>query len=145
MLRDIKPAMAPSGSPSCTASPTRPKPPPPSPSATANPSNRFYLDRQRVHVGDHHPRRPLQRLANEAAAKASTRSCWPRLELVSRLNQRARNHRLAGTTPSQEIELGDGNQADVGDLIITQANDRRLRITATDWVKNGDPVKPSST
>jgi hypothetical protein len=59
----------------------------------------------------------------------------PTRELVSRLNQRARNHRLAGTTPSQEIELGDGNRASVGDLIITRANDRRLRITATDWVK----------
>ena len=62
----------------------------------------------------------------------------PTRELVSRLNQRARNHRLADTTPSQEIELGDGNRASVGDLIITRANDLRLRITATDWVKNGD-------
>ena len=62
----------------------------------------------------------------------------PTRELVSRLNQQARNHRLADTTPSQEIELGDGNRASVGDLIITRANDRRLRITATDWVKNGD-------
>jgi hypothetical protein len=26
----------------------------------------------------------------------------------------------------------------VGDLVITRADDRRLRITATDWVKNGD-------
>jgi hypothetical protein len=26
----------------------------------------------------------------------------------------------------------------VGDVIITGANDRRLRLTATDWVKNGD-------
>ena len=62
----------------------------------------------------------------------------PTRELVRSLNHRARNHRLVGKTPSQEIELGDGNQASVGDLIITRANDRRLRITATDWVKNGD-------
>jgi hypothetical protein len=34
--------------------------------------------------------------------------------------------------------LADGNRASVGDLIITRSNDRRLRITATDWVKNGD-------
>ena len=34
--------------------------------------------------------------------------------------------------------MADGNRASVGDLIITRANDRRLRITATDWVKNGD-------
>ena len=34
--------------------------------------------------------------------------------------------------------MADGNQASVGDLIITRSNDRRLRVTATDWVKNGD-------
>jgi hypothetical protein len=34
--------------------------------------------------------------------------------------------------------LADGNQASVGDLIITRRNDRRLRISPTDWVKNGD-------
>jgi hypothetical protein len=34
--------------------------------------------------------------------------------------------------------LADGNQASVGDVIITRRNDRRLRLTATDWVKNGD-------
>jgi hypothetical protein len=62
----------------------------------------------------------------------------PTRELVSRLNQRARDDRLAGSTPPREVELADGNRASVGDLIITRANDRRLRITATDWVKNGD-------
>ena len=36
------------------------------------------------------------------------------------------------------MRLGDGNQASVGDVIITRSNDRRLRLTATDWVKNGD-------
>jgi ATP-dependent exoDNAse (exonuclease V) alpha subunit len=35
--------------------------------------------------------------------------------------------------------LADGNWASVGDVIITRANDRRLRLTATtEWVKNGD-------
>jgi ATP-dependent exoDNAse (exonuclease V) alpha subunit len=34
--------------------------------------------------------------------------------------------------------LADGNQGSVGDVIISRANDRRLRLTATDWVKNGD-------
>jgi hypothetical protein len=58
--------------------------------------------------------------------------------LVSRLNQRARDHRLADSAPGRQVELADGNRASVGDLIITRANDRRLRITATDWVKNGD-------
>ena len=36
------------------------------------------------------------------------------------------------------MHLADGNQASVGDVIITRSNDRRLRLTATDWVKNGD-------
>ena len=36
------------------------------------------------------------------------------------------------------VPLADGNQASVGDVIITRSNDRRLRLTATDWVKNGD-------
>ena len=34
--------------------------------------------------------------------------------------------------------MADRNRANVGDLIITRRNDRRLRLTATDWVKNGD-------
>ena len=34
--------------------------------------------------------------------------------------------------------LADGNRASVGDVIITRSNDRQLRLTATDWVKNGD-------
>ena len=36
------------------------------------------------------------------------------------------------------MRLADGNTAHVGDLVITRANDRRLRVSATDWVKNGD-------
>src|SRR4029077_7351657 len=34
--------------------------------------------------------------------------------------------------------LTDGNLASVGEVIITRSNDRRLRLTPTDWVKNGD-------
>jgi hypothetical protein len=40
--------------------------------------------------------------------------------------------------PNAVVCLADGNQASVGDVIITRSNDRRLRPTATDWVKNGD-------
>ena len=36
------------------------------------------------------------------------------------------------------MTLADGNQASIGDVIITRSNDRRLLLTATDWVKNGD-------
>ena len=34
--------------------------------------------------------------------------------------------------------LADGNHASVGATILTRRNDRRLAISATDWVKNGD-------
>ena len=34
--------------------------------------------------------------------------------------------------------LADGNEASIGELIITRTNDRKLRTSATDWVKNGD-------
>jgi conjugative relaxase-like TrwC/TraI family protein len=100
----------------------------------------FYLDRRRVHVGD--PATTLDAVFN---GWQNDRSCGldaimlaPFRELVSRLNQRARDHRLADSAPGRQVELADGNRASVGDLIITRANDRRLRISATDWVKNGD-------
>ena len=64
----------------------------------------------------------------------------PTRDLVAELNRRARTHRLADTRPDTdaEVALADGNHASVGDLIITRSNDRQLRLTATDWVKNGD-------
>jgi conjugative relaxase-like TrwC/TraI family protein len=100
----------------------------------------FYLDRQRVHVGD--PTTTLDAVFNAWQADRGLGldaiMLAPTRELVRALNQRARDHRLADTTPGREIELVDGNEASVGDLIITRRNDRGLRITATDWVKNGD-------
>jgi AAA domain len=100
----------------------------------------FYLDRRRVHVGD-------STTTLDAVFNAWQTDCSqgldaimlaPRRELVSRLNQRAQDHRLAGGAPDRQVELADGNRASAGDLIITRSNDRRLRMSATDWVKNGD-------
>ena len=62
----------------------------------------------------------------------------PTRNLVAELNRRARAHRLGGRRPTAKCALADGNRASVGDVIITRRNDRRLRLTATDWVKNGD-------
>jgi hypothetical protein len=62
----------------------------------------------------------------------------PTRHLVADLNRRARDHRLDGDVPTAVVQLADGNQASAGDVIITRSNDRRLRLTATDWVKNGD-------
>ena len=100
----------------------------------------FYLDRRRVHVGD--PTTTLDAVFNAWQADRShgfdAIMLAPTRELVRALNQRARDHRLAGSAPGRQVELADGNQASVGDLIITRRNDRRLRVSATDWVKNGD-------
>ena len=63
----------------------------------------------------------------------------PTRNLVAELNRRARAHRLDHTPAGiARCALADGNRASVGDVIITRSNDRRLRLTATDWVKNGD-------
>jgi AAA domain len=100
----------------------------------------FYLDWQRVHVGD--PTTTLDAVFNAWWADRSQDldaiMLAPTRELVRALNHGARDHRLAGSAPGQQVELADGNQASVGDLIITRRNDRRFRVTATDWVKNGD-------
>ena len=61
----------------------------------------------------------------------------PTRELVAELNRRARDHRIDGPA-GREVRLGDRNRASVGDMIITRANDRRLRLSGADWVKNVD-------
>jgi hypothetical protein len=100
----------------------------------------FYLDHGRVHVGD------IAKTTEDAfTAWVTDRSAGldaimlaPTRELVAELNRRARDHRLDHTLASSEVRLADGNHASVGDVIITRANDCRLRLSATDWVKNGD-------
>ena len=36
------------------------------------------------------------------------------------------------------MRLADGNQASVGDVIISRRNDRRVSLGANDWLENGD-------
>jgi DNA primase catalytic core len=106
----------------------------------------FYLDRDRVHVGD------LATMTEEVfaawqadrAAGLDSIMLAPTRDLVSELNQQARARRLEGIDPADVASSGpvrrlaDGNEASIGELIITRENDRRLRTSATDWVKNGD-------
>jgi conjugative relaxase-like TrwC/TraI family protein len=100
----------------------------------------FYLDHDRVHVGD-----MATMTADAFTAWVSDRAAGldaimlaPSRQLVAELNRRARAHRLDHSPAGSEVSLADGNQASVGDVIITRSNDRRLRLSATDWVKNGD-------
>jgi ATP-dependent exoDNAse (exonuclease V) alpha subunit len=100
----------------------------------------FYLDHGRVHVGD------IAQATEDAftgwvldrSAGLDAIMLAPTRELVAELNRRARAHRLDDSEATGDVPLADGNRASVGDVIITRANDRRLRLTATDWVKNGD-------
>jgi DNA primase catalytic core len=110
----------------------------------------FYLDRDRVHVGDlttltddvFTAWRHSHTTGRDALMLAPTR------DLVSELNQRARAHRLTthpqpnskskSLSRSRTVTLADGNLASAGDTVITRTNDRTLRTSATDWVKNGD-------
>jgi hypothetical protein len=56
-----------------------------------------------------------------------------------RLNRRARDHRIGDATVGQEVRLGDGNRP-VSATDHHPSNDRRLRLSATDWVKKRRPV-----
>ncbi|WP_130014290.1 MobF family relaxase [Serinicoccus sediminis] len=102
----------------------------------------FYLDQQRVHVGDAGTMADRVFAGWRADTDAGRDSIMlaPTRDLVSHLNQRARAERLAraGEVPLRTRTLADGNDASPGDLIITRSNDRSLRISATDFVKNGD-------
>ena len=59
---------------------------------------------------------------------------------VAALSARARRDRVvAGTVETHGIQLHDGNQAGVGDLIVTRQNRRELTVCGgRDFVKNGD-------
>jgi conjugative relaxase-like TrwC/TraI family protein len=100
----------------------------------------FYLDAGRVHVGDEHTAL-LSAYRAWAADRAAGRDALllaSTRDQVATLNALARADRLAGTQPAAQVQLADGCAASAGDAIITKHNDRRMRITATDWVKNGD-------
>ncbi len=105
----------------------------------------FYIDQDRVHVGD------LSTVTDHAytawstdrAAGLDSIMLAPTRELATGLNIRARTDRLtrlndAGGTVGQQTTLADGASVSGGDTIITRRNDRRLRTSATDFVKNGD-------
>ena len=100
----------------------------------------FYLDHDRMHAGDTDTCL-TEVLTAWASEQAHGRECLmlaPTRDLVARLNRAARADRLGGTRPKVNVDLADGNQASPGDSILTRHNDRRLGVSGTDWVKNGD-------
>ncbi|HEY3410025.1 MAG TPA: MobF family relaxase [Propionicimonas sp.] len=100
----------------------------------------FYLDKGRVHVGDAGTTldQAFAAWATDRAAGLDSLMLAPTRELVAELNERARAHRLGGVMPIREAFLPDGNQASVGDTVVTRRNERRLRFSQQGWVRNGD-------
>ncbi|WP_232550046.1 MobF family relaxase [Propioniciclava soli] len=100
----------------------------------------FYLDAQRVHVGDMATMTDAVFTAWNTDREQGLDSIMlaPTRELVGELNHRARTQRLDGASPADEVTLADGLSASEGDLIITRQNNRQLHTSATDFVKNGD-------
>jgi conjugative relaxase-like TrwC/TraI family protein len=100
----------------------------------------FYFDHGRVHVGDvaTTTEDTFNGWVSDRAAGLDAIMIAPTRNLVAELNARARAYRLNHIPAVSEVALADGNRASVGDVIITRANDRRLRLTLSDWVKNGD-------
>ncbi|MBB1496099.1 relaxase domain-containing protein [Propioniciclava sp. MC1595] len=100
----------------------------------------FYLDNHRVHVGD------LGTSADQVfdswltarQTGADALMVAPTRALVAELNARAQADLRGGVRPTRLVALADGSDAAVGDVIITRLNDRRLRTSGTDWVRNGD-------
>jgi DNA primase catalytic core len=101
----------------------------------------FYADNARIHVGD------LSAVADQAydgwaadrAGGLDSVLLAPTRELVSQLNARARADRLSTIAADDpEVVLADGNRASIGDVIVTRRNSRRLVLSRSNWVKNGD-------
>ena len=101
----------------------------------------FYYDQERVHlVADATAEHDLvnawlqdRAAGHESLMLAGTNS------LVDRLNSLAREHRIAAQgVAGLTLQLRRGHAVSSGDVIVTRQNDRRLRFSATNWVKNSD-------
>jgi conjugative relaxase-like TrwC/TraI family protein len=96
----------------------------------------YYLDHDRIHAGSNGADSAFEAWRADRAAGLDALLLGPTNAIVRDLNERARAEfdRAAGP----EVVLHDGTRAGAGDTIVTRRNDRRLPITSSDWVKNGD-------
>ncbi|MFI6956457.1 MobF family relaxase [Nocardia sp. NPDC050408] len=101
----------------------------------------WYLDNARVHAGhlgathdDTYTAWAADHLAGRDAIMLAANH-----DVVKALNARARTDRItrSGGTVGAECVLADGLAASVGDTIRSRRNNRRLRLSAHDWVRNG--------
>lgn len=103
----------------------------------------FYIDNGRVHVGAEETAADMAYCAWVADIAAGLDSILlaPTNDIVDALNERARRDRLAAADPAtlhgNEIVLADLLHASPGDIIRTRKNTRQLRLSRTDFVRNG--------
>ena len=97
----------------------------------------FYLDNDRVHAGDADSSvdEVFEAWQRERAVGRDCLILAPTRELVRELNLRAQ---AARGPAGASAPLSDGCAAHVDDVVISRRNDRRLGVSGTDWVKNGD-------
>ncbi len=100
----------------------------------------YYLDHGRVHAVDPDAATSHILAAWQADRRAGLDALMlaPTRELVAQLNAAARAARIAGHRTGRSADLSDGNQASVGDIILTRRNNRTLNTGETAWVRNGD-------
>lgn len=102
----------------------------------------FYVDNDRIHIGDQATliEQVFTAWNADRALGQDSIMLAPTRDLVGELNARARAARVGRgeVDRSMSVRLSDGNRASIGDVVITRRNDRRLRVSETDWVKNGD-------
>jgi conjugative relaxase-like TrwC/TraI family protein len=101
----------------------------------------YYLDHDRVRGGDRSSmiEQALTSWSADRAAGKDSLLLAQTNRLVRQLNTSARALRLVSVPQTgSEVRLHDGACAGAGDTVVTRSNRRRLVISATDWVKNGD-------
>ena len=106
----------------------------------------FYIDSGRIHIGAEQTAADAAFTAWAADRDAGCDSLLlaPTNAIVTALNARARTARLAAAleanpraTLGRETVLSDGLAASVGDVIRTRRNNRSLKLSTTDFVRNG--------
>lgn len=100
----------------------------------------WYLDHDRFHAGSHATTLDdaLQAWLDDSHRGLDSLMLAGTRETVTELNRRASTALRPSTDDEPTVALADGNLGHVGDVVLSRRNDRRLRLSATDWVKNGD-------
>lgn len=102
----------------------------------------WWADHGRIHATpvDAQAENVVAAWAKDVAAGLDSMMLAASREHVRELNDGARTLRVAAGEVEDEavVTAMGGVRVGVGDLIRTRRNDRRLNITSTHWVKNGD-------